>query len=83
MTSLWSFALIALNGAFAGTRREDVTPQEILDLAGAVMLTTLQRQILSGAFHIAERTLREVLVPRPGVVGIEKDTPAPWPCPRH
>lgn len=57
-------------------QRENVTQQEVLDLAGAVVLRPLQRQIIAGAFDIAERTLREVLVPRPSVVAIPKDTPA-------
>lgn len=71
---------VRLMGGDPQMQREDVTQQEVLDLAGAVVLRPLQRHIIAGAFDIAERTLREVLVPRPRVVAIPKDTPAAAAC---
>lgn len=52
--------------------RDEVTDEEIVDFVEAQPhLTETQRQIMSGAIEIAERTLRQVLVPRTRVVALE------------
>jgi len=56
-------------------RQEEVTEEEIRDLLESQEgFTPEQRSIIAGAFDIGDRTLREVLVPRGGVVGIPRST---------
>jgi putative hemolysin len=55
---------------------EPIPPEEVRELAGRIAFSPLQRQIIDGAFEIAERTLREVMVPRPEVLAFPVDTPA-------
>jgi len=56
---------------------EEVTEEEIRDMvATQASFSTEQRSIISGAFEVAERTLREILVPRNQVVGIEAERSA-------
>jgi len=51
--------------------RQSVTSEEIRDLiAMQSSYTTAQRQIIDGALEVAERTLRQVLVPRSRVIGL-------------
>ena len=57
--------------------RDVVTDEEIVDFVEAQPhLTETQRQIMSGAIEIAERTLRHVLVPRTRVVSLDADMSA-------
>jgi putative hemolysin len=70
-------ALVRLAGGDPGVQRAAVTEEEVRDLvATQVGLTPQQRAILAGAFEIAERRLRDVLVPRRDVVAVPLDTPA-------
>ncbi len=56
---------------------EEVTEEEIRDMvATQASFSTEQRSIISGAFEVAERTIREILVPRNQVVGIEAERSA-------
>jgi putative hemolysin len=74
----WSTDIVVrLLGGDPGRRREDVTEEELRDLlATQRWLTTMQREILSGAFEAAERSIRYVLTPRRRVVSLPRDTPA-------
>ena len=59
-------------------QREEVTDEELRDLVAAqTSYTPEQRNIISGAFEIAERRLREVLSPRNEVFTLEADLPCP------
>lgn len=59
-------------------QREEVTEEELRDLvASQTTYTAEQREIISGAFEIAERRLREVLQPRNDVFTLEADIPSP------
>ncbi|RSN67336.1 MULTISPECIES: hemolysin family protein [Actinomadura] len=56
--------------------KEQLSPEELRDLvAGHRGLTAEQRQIISGALEIHERTLREVLRPRREVFTLPDDQP--------
>jgi len=56
--------------------RQAVTSEEIRDLiAMQSSYSTAQRQIIDGALEVAERTLRQVLVPRSRVIGLPADLP--------
>lgn len=68
---------VRLVGGDPSRRREDVTEEELRDLvASQTTFTPEQRTIISGAFEIGHRTLREVLVPRPDVKVLDADQPA-------
>ncbi len=57
-------------------QREEVTDEELRDMVAAqTSYTPEQRNIISGAFEIAERRLREVLSPRNEVFTLESDLP--------
>lgn len=59
---------VRLAGADPDRQREAVTEEELRDLvAMQPTFTADQRQIIDGAFEIAERTLNEVLMPRSDV----------------
>jgi putative hemolysin len=61
-------------GSDPNVNREEVTEEEIRDLLEAQQsFTEEQRSIITGAFEIGERTLREVLVPRGVVVTVSSD----------
>jgi putative hemolysin len=56
--------------------RQAVTSEEIRDLIAAqVSYTAEQRRIIDGALEVAERTLRQVLVPRSRVIALAADLP--------
>jgi putative hemolysin len=67
---------VRLMGGDPRARGEPIPLEEVRDLAGRVAYSPLQRQIINGAFDIAERTLREVVVPRREVLAFPKDAPA-------
>jgi len=70
-------ALVRLAGADPSVQREEVTEEEVRDLvATQATFSPQQRTILVGAFEIAERRLRDVLVPRRDVVALAADLPA-------
>ena len=68
---------VRLVGGDPSRRREDVTEEELRDLvASHTTFSPEQRTILSGAFEIGHRTLREILVPRPDVKVLDADQPS-------
>jgi putative hemolysin len=69
--------LVRLAGVDPRVQREEVTTEEIRDLiASRIGISTEQRTIIAGAFEIADRTIREILVPRREVVSLPADMPA-------
>lgn len=70
---------VRLLGGDPSQQREEVTEAELRELVGTqTTFTPKQRLIIDGAFEIAERTLDEVLRPRPDVLVLEAD----WTCER-
>jgi putative hemolysin len=70
--------VVRLTGGDPNAGREEVTAEEIRDMVAAQQdFTVEQRTIISGAFEIADRILREVLVPRREVLILPSDLPAP------
>ncbi|MBM2621513.1 HlyC/CorC family transporter [Actinoplanes sp. LDG1-06] len=66
--------VVRLLGADPDASREEVSPEEIRDLVTQQQeFTPEQRTIISGAFEIADRVLREILVPRRDVVVVPAD----------
>jgi putative hemolysin len=69
--------LVRLAGADPNVQREQVTQQEVRDLvATQPTFSPQQRTILVGAFELAERRLRDVLVPRRDVVALPANASA-------
>jgi putative hemolysin len=69
--------VVRVVGGDPSRRREDVTEEELRDLvASQTGFSPEQRTIISGAFAIGHRTLREILVPRRDVKVLEDDQPA-------
>jgi len=63
---------VRLVGADPTHQRSDVTDEELRDMVAAhETLTPEQRRIMDGAFHVAQRTLTKVLVPRTDVYVID------------
>lgn len=68
---------VRLMGGDPHRQREEVTDQELRDLVGAHQsFSTEQRDIISGAFEIADRTLDQVMKPRRDVVVLSAHTSA-------
>jgi putative hemolysin len=68
---------VRLLGGDPKLQREEVTEEELRDMVAIQpTFTAEQRQIIDGAFEIAERTLDEILVPRRDVFVID----AEWTC---
>jgi putative hemolysin len=68
---------VRLMGGDPSLQREEVTEAEIRELVGTqTTFTPKQRLIIDGAFEISERTLDEVLRPRPDVFVLDADLPA-------
>lgn len=68
---------VRLLGGDPARQGEDITEDELRDLvATQASFTPHQRLIIDGAFEIAERTLHEVLRPRPDVFVLDGDLPA-------
>jgi putative hemolysin len=68
---------VRLMGGDPRIQREEVTEEEFRDMVAVQpTFTAEQRQIIDGAFEIAERTLDEILVPRRDVLVID----ASWSC---
>lgn len=69
--------VVRLAGGDPRARREEVTTEELRDMVAAQRnLTPEHRMIISGAFEVAERILREILVPRREVVTLLASLPA-------
>jgi len=65
--------LVRVLGGNPQARSEDVTEEEVRDIIATSVEDEEQRTILSGAFEAAERTLREIVVPRSQVVALPVD----------
>lgn len=77
LLSLSTNVAVRLLGGDPNKQREEITAQEIRDLvATQSFFSDEQRQILDGAFEIAERPLEAILVPRPDVFVIDSE----WTC---
>ena len=69
--------IVRLVGGDPHAQREEVSTEEIRDMVAAQQeFSAQQRTIISGAFEIADRILREILVPRRDVFTLPKDTQA-------
>jgi putative hemolysin len=65
---------VRLMGGDPSLQREEVTEAELRELVGTqTTFTPKQRLIIDGAFEISERTLDEVLRPRPDVLVLDSD----------
>jgi putative hemolysin len=65
---------VRLFGGDPNRDRQEVTDEEIRDLiATQSSYTDEQRQIIDGALEVADRTLRQILVPRSRVMGLPAD----------
>lgn len=86
--ALWLLGLatnvvVRLLGADPSRQREEVAPEELPDLVRTHRgFTPEQRLIISGAVEIAERRLRQVLIPRRDVFTLDVDTPRQEACAR-
>ncbi|MGH8875192.1 MAG: hemolysin family protein, partial [Acidimicrobiia bacterium] len=68
---------VRLMGGDPSLHREDVTQEELRSLvASQVNFTPEQHAIISGAFEIGDRTLRQILVPRREVLSLPGELPA-------
>lgn len=66
--------VVRLVGIDPGQAREEVSEEELRDMVSTqASFTPEQRTIISGAFEIAERSLREIVVPRRSVKGLPAD----------
>jgi putative hemolysin len=69
--------VVRLAGGDPTAQREEVTTEEIRDMVAAQQdFSAEQRTIISGAFEIADRILREILVPRRDVLTLPTGAPA-------
>jgi putative hemolysin len=65
--------VVRLAGGDPHAQREEVTTEEIRDMVAAQQeFSAEQRTIISGAFEIADRILREILVPRRDVLTLSQ-----------
>ncbi|HEX5596832.1 MAG TPA: hemolysin family protein [Micromonosporaceae bacterium] len=68
--------VVRLAGGDPHLRREEITTDELREMVVAQRgFSPEQREILSGAFEIVDRTLREILVPRRDVTSLPADLP--------
>jgi putative hemolysin len=68
--------VVRIMGGDPSVTREEITEAEIRELVETqVSFTAKQRLIMEGAFDISERTLDEVLRPRPDVFVLDADEP--------
>jgi len=69
--------VVRLTGADPNAAREEVSTEELRDMvASQRSISPDQRMIISGAFEVAERILREILVPRRDVFTLSATLPA-------
>ena len=69
--------VVRLAGGDPSAQREEVSTEEIRDMVAAQQdFSAEQRTIISGAFEIADRILREILVPRRDVLTLPSGAPA-------
>lgn len=68
--------VVRLFGGDPDRDREEVTDEEVRDIvASGEVYEGYQRQVIEGALEVSDRTLREVVTPRPDVIGMPADTP--------
>ncbi|MEX1162755.1 MAG: hemolysin family protein [Nitriliruptor sp.] len=54
---------------------EDVTHEEVRDLVtSGDLYVGFQRQVIAGALEVADRTVRQIVTPRPDVLGLSQST---------
>jgi putative hemolysin len=69
--------VVRISGVDPNAGREQISTEEIRDMVAQQRdFTAEQRTIISGAFEIADRILREILVPRRDVLVLPADLPA-------
>lgn len=69
--------VVRMTGGDPHARRQEVTTEELRDMVASQRSISIdQRMIISGAFEVADRVLREILVPRRDVVTLPADLPA-------
>lgn len=74
LLSVSTDAVVKLAGGEPGTTRQEADLQEVKDLVlASPRLSVDHRDVLMGAVEVAERTLREILVPRPDVVSLSDE----------
>jgi putative hemolysin len=72
-----SDAVVRLAGADPARDRDEMSPDELRDLVQTQSgFDREQRRIIAGAVQIGERTLREVMLPRPAVFALDAGLPA-------
>ena len=63
-------------GADPEQQRDEISEEELRDMvATQPELTDEERDIIAGAFEFADRSLREIVVPRPALVALRADMP--------
>ena len=68
--------VVRLFGGDPSKDREEVTDEEVRDLvASGEVYEGFQRRVIEGALEMSDRTLRQVVTPRPDIVGIRAGTP--------
>jgi putative hemolysin len=68
--------VVRLLGGDPTREREEITEEELRDLvASQVSFSDQQRMIISGAFEVSDRTVQEILRPRPDVFALDVDAP--------
>lgn len=69
--------VVRLVGVNPRAPREQVTPEDLRTMVDTqTSMTEQQREVIHGAFEIADRRLRDVMRPRPQVFVLEPDLPA-------
>jgi putative hemolysin len=67
-------AAVRLMGGDPAVRREEMSKEELHDIVSSRRgFHRVQRTIMSGAIEIANRSLRQIIVPRPRVVALNAD----------
>jgi putative hemolysin len=66
--------VVRLFGGDPSVHREDVTEEELRGMVAVQPeLSEQKRAIIAGAFELADRTLRQILLPRPQIVALADD----------
>lgn len=65
--------VVRLTGGDPAVTQQAVTTEELRELAAQVGFSPQQRSVIAGAFEISDRTLRQVLRPRPEVFILPAD----------
>ena len=77
LLSITTDAFVALAGGSRDDPDERVSLEELGELIRATgRLPAAQEELLLGAYEVGERTIEEVMTPRPDVVALTADTPA-------